>query len=161
MGIALSTAGVEVGYALGTLASRPTTGYKEIPDIKSTPDFNVDPNGIDVTNLKEKVAKQYVEGLRDYGSTVQFGANLTKSVIKVWEQDICDVALASNSETPVCWIQIAHPSLDKGVFIPTQPVRMGLPSMEVDSALETTLYAMPLAGADWQDKVDIADDTTE
>ena len=40
MGIAITTAGITVGYAVETTAkTRPTTGYKLIPDLKEIPDM--------------------------------------------------------------------------------------------------------------------------
>ena len=46
-GIALSTAGVTVSYAVETeVNTRPTAGYAVIHDIKSIPDFNPEPETI-------------------------------------------------------------------------------------------------------------------
>ena len=48
----LSTAGVLVKYIVEeTGGTRPTTGYTTIPNIKSTPDINPEPSGLDVTDL--------------------------------------------------------------------------------------------------------------
>ncbi len=149
MGIPLSTAGVKIGYGTSKLAEKPTS-FKNLPDIKSSPDFNVEPNGLDSTTLAEEVAKQYIEGLRDYGSSIQFTANLTKELIGIWDTWCSEVKEKQKTEATACgWIEIIHPGLDKAAVIPVSPVELGLPAMEVDSILETTLYVTPLGGAEW------------
>ena len=52
MAIELSTAGIKVKYAVETTAgTRPTTGYTEIPEIKSIPEFGTDINTLQTTPL--------------------------------------------------------------------------------------------------------------
>lgn len=64
----LSTLGVTLLYAAeSTLNVRPTAGYVQIPGIKSVPDMNSEPEGIDVTPLEETQYRRYVPGLRDMG----------------------------------------------------------------------------------------------
>lgn len=149
MGIAFSTAGMKVLYAMETTAgTRPTTGYKEIPDIKSTPDYNTEPNGIDVTTLSETVALQYVEGLRDYGSSLSFTANLTNELTTAWDA-FCEAAETGEKTGLKPWIQIIHPKLTKAWFAPGSPVKMSMPTAETNAALETTVYIVPAGGGVW------------
>ena len=71
MGIALSTAGVTVGYATETTAgTRPTTGFKLIPDIKEVPEMNPEPESLETTTLAATEFKTYTEGLKDLGPTI-------------------------------------------------------------------------------------------
>lgn len=156
MGIALSTIGVKVFYGYGADEATIPSSFTQLKDIVSTPDFNVEPNGIDVTTLDETVAHRYVEGLRDYGTSVQFTANLTTELISTWNGIVEKVEAEKKKEsggTPYLWIEIVHPDLDQAVFIPTQPIALGLPAMEVDSAMQTTLYCTPQAGAQWDDPI--------
>ena len=52
MALEFNTIGVKVNYCVETTAgTRPTSGYTNIPDIKSIPDINLTPSNIDVTNL--------------------------------------------------------------------------------------------------------------
>ena len=52
MGLAISSIGIQIKYAAETTANtRPTTGYKVIPDIKSLPDFNPEPDTIETTTF--------------------------------------------------------------------------------------------------------------
>lgn len=162
MGVAITTAGVIVGYAVGNLGTKPTE-FKEIPDIKSTPDFNVEDSGIDCTVLSETVAKQYTQGLKDYGSSIEFTANLTKRIITVWNKFYNDVKTAQNAISATgneCgWIAIHHPKLGQDVILPCTPSALGLPAMEVDSVVEETLRVTPLAGAEFVETVTITPDT--
>ena len=62
MGIALSTAGVTIGYATETtVGTRPTTGYTVIPDIKEIPEMNPEPETLETTTLAATEYKTYIE----------------------------------------------------------------------------------------------------
>lgn len=151
-GIALSTAGVTVGYAVETtLNTRPTTGYTIIPDIKEIPDFNPEPETIEATDLEETEYKFYVAGLKDVGGALGFTANFTQKLQNEWNDlvDEYETALAANKRV---WFEIKHPDLAESVFFPGEPARMGLPSMSVSSILETTLYITPTGSPEWNTK---------
>lgn len=54
MGLAISTAGVTVGYAVeAAKGTRPTTGFKLIPDLKEVPEMNPEPETLETTVLSE------------------------------------------------------------------------------------------------------------
>ena len=54
-----STAGIQLGYAVeATAGTRPTTGYTNIPGIKSMPEFNPEPSSLEVTDLSDTVWKR-------------------------------------------------------------------------------------------------------
>lgn len=153
MGVPFSTVGMKVLYAIETTAgTRPTTGYVEIPDVKSTPDYNTEPNGIDVTTLTETEALQYVEGLRDYGSSLSFTCNLTNELTTIWDE-FCEAADEAAATDKRAWIEIIHPKLEKAWFAPGSPVKMSMPSAEVNAALEITVYVIPSGGGVWDTPV--------
>ena len=55
MALEFNTIGVKLKYAVETSAgTRPTSGYTQIPDIKSTPAIDINPNKIEVTNLEDE-----------------------------------------------------------------------------------------------------------
>lgn len=152
MGVAINTAGVTVGYAVETAAgTRPTTGYKVIPDIKSVPELNPSPETLESTNLMETEYKTYIEGLKDLGGALSFTANLTKDLISVWDELVkaYETAQASGKAT---WFEIKHPKLEKSVFFSGQPSKTGLPAIEVNSILETNLYITPTGAPEWETK---------
>ena len=147
-----STAGMYLCYAVETTAgTRPTTGYTQIPEIKSMPSFNPSPETIDSTTLLETTFRTYVEGLKDFGGSLEFGANLTADLITAWEtcNTAHDTAAASSKET---WFAVVHPKLAKAVFFKGDPAPLGMNEASVGSMLETTLYVTPNSEPEWQTK---------
>ena len=152
MGIAISTAGVTVGYAVETTkGTRPTTGFKLIPDIKEVPEMNPEPETLETTVLSETEYKTYIEGLKDLGGALSFLANYTSELETVWAAlvEAYKTAAATGLAT---WFEIKHPKLEKSVFFTGQPSAMGLPAMSVNSVLETNLYITPTNAPAWQTK---------
>ena len=85
MGIALSTIGIKVSYAVETTAgTRPTTGYKHIPDLKSIPSINPAPNTADATTFDNLEYTSYVQLLKDIGGALEISANFTQKLFEVW-----------------------------------------------------------------------------
>lgn len=152
MGVALSTAGVTVGYAVETTAgTRPTTGYIEIPDIKEVPEMNPEPDTLETTTLKETEYKTYIEGLKDLGGALSFLANFTSELETKWTA-LVDAYKTAKTDGKSVWFEVKHPSLEKSVFFTGQPAAMGLPAMAVNGVLETNLYITPTNAPAWQTK---------
>lgn len=152
MGIALSTAGVTVGYAVEvTAGTRPTTGYTVIPDIKEIPEMNPEPETLETTTLAETEYKTYIEGLKDLGGALSFLANYTTELETVWAELVTEYKTAKTSSKSV-WFEVKHPQLTKSVFFTGQPSAMGLPAMSVNSVLETNLYITPTNAPVWETK---------
>lgn len=153
-GVALSTAGVTIGYAVETEAgTRPTAGYTQIPDIKEVPDFNPEPESHEATDLEETEYKFYVAGLKDVGGALGFLANFTEKLQTEWEALVTAYATAATSGKGV-WFQIKHPKLAKALFFKGEPAAMGLPGMSVNGVLETTVYITPNNAPAWETKVE-------
>lgn len=143
MGIALSTIGVKVSYAVETTAgTRPTTGYKHIPDLKSMPSINPAPNTADASTFDNTEYTSYVQLLKDIGGPLEISANFTQELFEVWGEmvDAYETAIASNKKT---WFCFDIPGFDKSAFIPVQPSRMGIPEATANSLLETTVFITP------------------
>lgn len=152
MGIALSTAGVTVGYATeATAGTRPTTGYKVIPDIKEIPEMNPEPETLETTTLAATEYKTYIEGLKDLGGALSFTANYTAELETEWSALVTAYNTAKTSGKSI-WFEVKHPSLTKSVFFTGQPSAMGLPGMSVNSVLETNLYITPTNAPVWETK---------
>lgn len=151
-GIALSTAGVTIGYAVEETANtRPSKGYILIPDIKEIPDFNPEPETHEATDLEETEYKFYVQGLKDVGGALGFLANFTEKLQTAWETLVGAHTTAQTSGKRV-WFEIKHPKLPKSVFFPGEPASMGLPGMSVNGVLETTVYITPNGAPEWNTK---------
>lgn len=143
MGIPLSTIGIKVSYAVETTAgTRPTTGYKHIPDLKSIPSINPAPNSADATTFDNLEYTSYVQLLKDIGGALEISANFTQELFETWEElvEAYETAIAEGKET---WICFDVPGFDKSAFITVQPARMGIPEASANSLLETTVFITP------------------
>lgn len=139
----LSTAGMSLVYAVeATKGTRPTSGYKAIPEIKSMPSFNPAPNTIDSTTLAETEYMTYVKGLKDLGGALEYGANLTEDLIDFWEDLLSEHETAS-AEGKAMWFAVVHPKLSKATFYVGEPAPLGFNEAEVGAMAETTLYITP------------------
>lgn len=151
-GIALSTAGVTIGYATEAEAgTRPSSGYTAIPDIKEVPNFNPEPETYEATDLEETEYKFYVAGLKDIGGALSFLANFTEKLQTSWETLVGAYNTAAESGKKI-WFEIKHPQLSKSVFFTGEPSPMGLPSMSVNGILETNVYITPTSAPTWETK---------
>lgn len=151
-GIALSTAGVTINYAVETqVETRPTTGYIQIPDIKEVPDFNPEPETHEATDLEETEYKFYVAGLKDVGGALGFLANFTEKLQTEWEGIVEQYNTATAAGKRV-WFEIKHPKLPKALYFTGEPSPMGLPSMAPNGILETTIYITPTNSPKWETK---------
>ena len=152
MGIALSTAGVTIGYAVETTkGTRPNTGYINIPDVKEVPEMNPEPETLETTTLAETEYKTYIEGLKDLGGALSFLANFTQELETAWGV-LVSAYKTAKAEGKATWFEVKHPQLEKSVFFTGQPSAMGLPAMSVNSVLETNLYITPTNAPTWETK---------
>lgn len=148
MAIDLTTAGVHLKYAVAE--TRPTTGYTDIPGVKSTPSLNPAPEALDATTLNEEEYVVYVQGLKDLGGALEFNFNLTQAFLTAWET-LVSASEAGKASTPAqaTWFEIMIPGLTNSVYFKGVPADAGLPAMEVNSVLETTAYITPTGEPVW------------
>lgn len=143
MGIALSTIGIKVSYAVeATAGTRPTTGYKHIPDLKSIPSINPAPNTADATTFDNLEYTSYVQLLKDIGGALEISANFTQQLFEVWDAmvDAYEAGIKDGKET---WICFDIPGFEKSAFVTVQPARMGIPEASANALLETTVFITP------------------
>lgn len=139
----VSTAGMSLQYAVETTAgTRPTTGYQIIPEVKSMPSFNPAPNTIDSTTLLETEYMTYVQGLKDLGGALEYGANLTDDLIDFWE-DLLTAYEAAVTDGKQMWFAVVHPKLKKATYYVGEPAPIGFNESAVNAMAETTLYITP------------------
>jgi hypothetical protein len=130
-------------YAVETTAgTRPTTGYKKIPEVKSMPSFNPAPNTIDSTTLEEEEYMTYIQGLKDLGGALEYGANLTEDLIDFWD-DLMEEYETATAAGKSMWFAIVHPKLTTATYYVGEPAPIGFNEATVGSMLETTLYITP------------------
>lgn len=159
MGIALSTIGIKVSYAVETTAgTRPTTGYTHIPDLKSIPSINPEPGTEDATTFDNLEYTSYIETLKDLGGALEISANFTQELFDIWETmvDAYDEAIATGKKT---WFCFDIPNFDKAAFLPVTPSRMGIPEAEANALLETSVYITPIGEPIFETKPTYKEDT--
>ena len=138
----LSTAGVLLKYAPASSGTtRPTSGYTQIPCIKSIPDFNPEPESLEVTDLSDTTWRRYIPGLKDPGGALAFTANLTTQFKTAWETLVTayGTALAANKSM---WFEIMVPSFGSFYFAGI-PSELGMTGMDVNAVLEIEAYITP------------------
>lgn len=143
-----STAGMHLYYAVETTAgTMPTSGLVKIPEVKSIPSFNPSPETIQSTTLEETEYHTYVEGLKDLGGALEFGANVTEDLITAWET--CNTAHDALTDGKAMWFYVIHDNLTKAVAFEGDPSPLGLNESAVGAMLETTLYITPNSAPAW------------
>ena len=147
MALEFNTIGVKLKYAVEASAgTRPTSGYTTIPDIKSTPAIDINPNKLQVTNLVDPYHR-YIDGVKDVGDSFDFTANLTADLKAKWNSCVsaANTAWASGK---AAWFEISIPNFDS-FYCAGKPSELGLNEMGVDAVIESTLHIVPNQIAGW------------
>ena len=143
MGIALSTIGIKVSYAVeATAGQRPTANYKHIPDLKSIPSINPAPNTADSTTFDNLEYTSYVQLLKDIGGALEISANFTQELFDCWE-DLVEAYENAIAEGKKTWFCFDIPGFENSAFVTVQPARMGIPEASANALLETTVFITP------------------
>ena len=147
MALEMNTIGVKIKYCVETSAgTRPTTGYTNIPDVKSIPEIHLTPSTLEVTNLVDKF-KRYIPGVQDPGTDFAMTGNMTSSLKTLWASLISAAtsAWASGKST---WFEVAIPNFESFYFAGV-PVDLGLSSQAVDAVEEANMHIIPNQIAGW------------
>lgn len=150
MALEMNTIGAKLKYAVeATAGTRPTSGYTQIPDIKSIPEIQLTPSQLDVTNLEDSF-KRYIPGVQDPGSDFSFTANMTTSLKTAWAS-LCTAAASAHTSGKATWFEIAIPNFDSFYFAGL-PTDLGMNGMSVDAVFEAALHVVPNQIAGWATK---------
>ena len=147
MALEFNTIGVKMGYVVETTAgSRPTSGYTNIPDLKTIPGVELTPSKLEVTNLVDKY-RRFITGVLDAGDSFDITANLTASLKTAWASMVsaANSAWTSGKST---WYEISIPNFDSFYFA-GMPTEMGFNEMGVDAVAEASLHIIPNQIAGW------------
>lgn len=148
MALEIATSGIKVKYAIEAVAgTRPTSGYTEIPDITSIPEYNPQPSNLQVTNLSDTKFHRYIPGLQDPGGAMGFSANDTTALHTVWDAMVSAAATARASGLAL-WIEYAIPNRDS-MYYTAIPTELGFGGADVDAVLTTTCYLTPNSEPLW------------
>lgn len=144
----LSTAGIQVGYAVeSTAGTRPST-FTSIPNVKTIGDMNPEPSTYEVTDLSDTEYKRYIGALKDIGGAVSLTVNITQAFMTVWES-IVTAANTGLSTNKACWFQVSVPNVTKKFYFAGIPASLGLPQIETDAVFEGDVYVTPNQVAGW------------
>lgn len=155
MGLAITSLGITVKYAAETTSgTRPATGYTLIPDIKSLPDFNPEPDTIETTTFANTEYKTYVNGLKDLGGTLAFTANLTNELYEAWEGEdgVMQEYETATAAGKSLWLLIDIPNFEKGIYFPFEPASLGISAVETNSLVETEVHITPIGEVVYETK---------
>lgn len=145
----ISTAGIQVGYAVeATAGSRPSS-FTSIPNIKTIGDMNPEPSTYEVTDLSDTVWKRYIGALKDVGGAVALTANITQSFMTTWAS-VVTAAESGASANKACWFCVTVPNWTKKFYFAGMPSPLGLPQIETDAVLEGDVYITPNQVAGWE-----------
>jgi hypothetical protein len=115
--INLSTAGIHLGYAIEeTAGTRPTSGYTDLPGVKSTPSLNPSPDTLDATTLNDSEWKVYIQGLKDLGGNLEFTFNLTQALLDTWDS-LMTAYEAGITTGKNCWFMINIPRTNRSILL--------------------------------------------
>lgn len=147
MALEFNTIGVKLKWASETTkGSRPTSGYVQIPDIKSTPSIDINPSKIEVSNLEDEY-RRYIDSIKDVGDSFDFTANLTANLKTKWGSCVAAANDAWVSEKAT-WFEISIPNFDSFYFAGI-PSELGINEMGVDAVIESTLHIVPNQIGGW------------
>ena len=147
MALEFNTIGVKLKYCVEASAgSRPTSGYTNIPDIKSIPAIDLTPSKLEVTNLIDKY-RRFITGVLDAGDSIDVNANLTATLKTAWASLISAATSAWASQKST-WFEISIPNFDSFYFAGI-PSEMGVGELGVDAVAEASLHIIPNQIAGW------------
>ena len=147
-----STIGVNVYYAWQTAGTKPTTGYALLSsEIVEIPEFDSTPEGIDVTPLSELVAIRRIAGLKDNGDDFGLTGNINDADMTTWES-IITAAATNIPDGNYLELMITIEGVTKAYFVSGTPVKLGLPGLSVNSAVQGTYHIVPYQDHGWDTK---------
>lgn len=150
MALELSTAGIKVKYAIETKAgTRPTTGYTEIPGVKSIPEFGTEINTLQTTPLSATKNHTYIPGLRDPGGAIGLTVNDYTAFRTEWNAMLS--AYQVRDEGTSLWVEYAFPAASgmESFYFPAIPSELGFGGADVDEVVENIASFTPTGDFLW------------
>lgn len=141
----VTTAGMYLCWAAETtVGERPTSGYTVLPEIKSMPDLNQEPNSIDSTTLLETESETSEPGLKSVG-VLTYGANMTDDLEDIVEDliEAQDTAAAAGKRI---WYAEVNPKLKKATFFAGKVSNINFSEAGVNAMGDTSIYITPSTG---------------
>lgn len=113
---AQSTAGIKLCYAIeATAGSLPTT-FTEIAGIVDMPSYDAPRAGLDWTPISETLSHKYIPGLKDGGDSWTLTANMSESLISMWNT-LATSAASSFASGKQTWFACVVPNWTNSLYI--------------------------------------------
>lgn len=146
--IDLTTIGAHFGYGIETVAGTKPSTFYDIPNPKSIPEFNPEPNTGETTSLNNEEYTSYIPLLKDLGGALGFGIGMSAKLLNDWNA-MCDDAATAEATGKRTWFVVYHPQLPDSMYFTGKPTKLGIPAMEVNSVWDTTVYVTPTNEPAW------------
>lgn len=133
---AQSTAGIKLYYKIESSAgSRPTSGYVEVANIVDMPAYDSARAGLDYTPVSETVAHRYIPGLKDGGDSWTLTANMSESLVSMWNT-LATSAASAFAEGKATWFACVVPNWNNSLYIAGIPNEILWPGAGVDEVFQ-------------------------
>lgn len=123
MSLEITTVGAHVKYCVASSATRPTSGYTEIPSVNQAPELSLEVDALDASDITDLITR-YVPGRQDPGGNKEFTLNHTESAISTWTS-LCTSAAAAFANGQATWFEYAYPGASKSFFFSAYPLKLG------------------------------------
>ena len=148
MALEISTVGAKVKYAFEASAgSRPTSGYTELPNVSSAPDFPMDVEMLDASDITDLITR-YIPGRQDPGTDKEFTLNHTEAVISAWASLVASASSAKASGLAT-WFEYVYPGATTSYFWKGEPVALGNGGIEQNVVDTIPAKVVPQGGNEW------------
>lgn len=148
MALEISTVGAKVLYCVADATDpMPTTGYTELPNVSAAPDFPMDVETLDASDITDTITR-YIPGRQDPGTDKEFTLNHTEAVITAWKA----LVTAASASGKVCWWEYQYPGAATSYFWKGQPVALGNGGIEQNAVDTIPAKVIPQGGNIWATK---------
>lgn len=152
MALEISTVGAKVKYAVeATAGTRPTTGYTEIPNVSAAPEFDMDIESLDASDITDTITR-YIPGRQDPGTDATFTLNHTDAIISFWEDPSTGLLKQyddAKTAGKAMWFEYCYPGATNSYFFKAEPVALGNAGIEQNAVDTIPAKIVPQGGNIW------------
>ena len=148
MALEISTVGARVRWALETTENeRPIGGYSLIPDVSEAPDFPLDVDTLDASNISDLITR-YIPGRQDPGGAKTLALNHTENALSVWEQ-ICAAYEAVKTSGLAVWFEYLYPNATRAFYWRGIPKPIGNNGISQNAVSTLNATVIPTGVGEW------------
>ena len=148
MALEISTVGAKVKYKFeDTPGTRPTVNYTELPNVSSAPEFPMDVEVLDASDITDLITR-YIPGRQDPGTDKEFTLNHTDAIITTWASIVSEFA-TKKAQSKALWWEYCYPGATKSYFFKAEPVALGNGGIEQNAVDTIPAKVIPQGGNCW------------